>query len=145
MNQANDDAIEFSLANDLSEIADVAARIDAFCAARAVAPDISYAINLAIDELLTNTVSYGYDDDDRHRIEIVLRRENDTLVVVIVDDSEPFDPTQMPEPDTEAPLDEREAGGLGLLLVNQMMDRFEYRRQDGRNVVTLTKNTGGAG
>ena len=143
MNQATDDTIEFSLANDLREVAGVAARIDAFCADRGVAPEIAFAINLAIDELLTNTVSYGYDDEDPHWIEIVLRRENDALVLVIVDDSAPFDPTQMPEPDTEAPLDEREAGGLGLLLVNQMMDRVEYRRQDGRNVVTLTKNTGG--
>lgn len=144
MNEAaNKDVIEISLANDLREIARVAALIDEFCAARGVAMEVAYAVNLAIDELLTNTVSYGYDDDEPHRIEIVLRLENGALVVVIVDDSAPFDPTETPDPDTEAPLEEREVGGLGLMLVNQMMDGVAYLRRDGCNVVTLTKNAGG--
>lgn len=137
---ANGDAIEFPLANDLREIARVAARIDEFCSVRGVASEIAYAVNLAIDELLTNTISYGYDDEDPHRIEVIVRREGETLVVVIVDDGAAFDPTQMPDPDVEAPLEEREDGGLGLLLVNQMMDSVDYQRRAGCNVVTLTKN-----
>ena len=142
MNRASDDAIEISLANDAAEIAGVAARVEEFCEARDIAPAAVYAVNLAIDELLTNTIGYGYGDDEVHRIEIALRLEADALVVVIADDSAAFDPTQVPEPDTGAPLDEREIGGLGLHLVTQMMDGFAYRRENGRNIVTLTKNTG---
>ncbi len=139
-------AIEISLENDLRKIARVAARIDEFCLALGVAPEIAYAVNLAIDELLTNTITYGYDEDDEpHRIEVILRMEGKTLVVAIVDDSAPFDPTEMSEPDIDTPLGEREAGGLGLLLVNQMMDGVEYRRKSGCNVVTLTRDTVGEG
>ena len=142
MSRDSDGAIEISLANDAAEIAGVAARVDEFCETRDISPAVAYAVNLAIDELLTNTIGYGYADDGVHRIEIALRHEAGALVVEIADDSAAFDPTQVPEPDTGVSLDEREIGGLGLHLVTQMMDGFEYRHEDGRNIVTLTKNTG---
>ena len=142
MDEAVDDAsIEISLVNDLREIAGVAARIDAFCEAEALASGIAYAVNLAIDEILTNTISYGYDDEESHRIELILRLEDETLVVVIVDDSRAFDPSLVREPDLKASIEERALGGLGLFLVQQMMDGVDYQRRDGCNVVTLTKST----
>ena len=83
---ARDSALELSLVNDLREIGAAAEKIDAFCEARSVSPQIAYAVNLSIDEILTNTISYGYDDEEEHRIDLTLRQEGDTLVVVIVDD-----------------------------------------------------------
>ena len=138
----NDEALELSLANDPQAIAGIAARIDAFCEARNLPPQIAYAVNLSVDEILTNTISYGYDDDDgAHRIALTLRLEDGTLVVVIVDDGRAFDSSLTQDPDTESPLEERALGGLGLFLVQQMMDGVDYRRQDDRNVITLTKST----
>ena len=87
----NDEALELSLANDPQAIAGIAARIDAFCEARSLPPRIAYAVNLSVDEILSNTISYGYDDDGAHRIALTLRLEDGTLVVVIVDDGRPFD------------------------------------------------------
>ena len=145
---SKDAMIGIALTNDLRKIARVAASIDEFCSAHEVAPEIAYSINLAIDELLTNTISHGYDDDEPHRIEIILSLEGKMLVVAIVDDSAPFDPTEMREPDINALVDGEEIGGpemdgLGLLLVNRTMDGVEYRRRGGCNVVTLTKDTAG--
>ena len=128
------------LANELREIAGVAAQIDEFCAAHDL-QHVAYAVNLAIDEILTNTISYGYEDDERHQIEIIVRVEAEALVVVIVDDSMPFDLALAPERDLEASLEDTPLGGLGLFLVQQMMDSVEYRREEGCNVVTLVKNT----
>ena len=139
---SDNSVLEISLANELDEIAGTAEMIEAFCEEQELSPEIAYAVNLSVDEILTNTITYGYDDDDRHRIELRVRREGDTLVIVLVDDSVPFDPTATPEPDVEASLEERNVGGLGLFLVHQMMDRVEYERTDGRNVVTLTKSMG---
>ncbi len=141
----NEETLEISLVNDLKEIARVAEQIDEFCASRAIASEVAYAVNLALDEILTNTISYGYDDDEPHRIEIIVSLEAEALVIVIVDDSAPFDLSATPEADVEANLEEREVGGLGLFLVHQMMDDVEYERVDGCNVVTLTKNTALAG
>ena len=141
----DDDVLEIALANELREIVAAAAKIDAFCEEQELAPEIAYAVNLSLDEILTNTISYGFDDDEPHRIEISVRREADSLVVVIVDDSAPFDLSATPETDVEATLEDREVGGLGLFLVHQMMDTVEYERVDGCNVVTLTKSMAATG
>ena len=137
----DDATLEVSIANDLRELARVAAKIDEFCAARGLGPQIGYSVNLSVDEILTNTISYGYDDEEPHKIEVVVSMESDSIVVVIVDDSTAFDLSQTPDADVESSVEERALGGLGLFLVHQMMDGVEYRRMGGCNVVTLTKKT----
>lgn len=133
--------LEFSLANDLRGISSAAARIDAFCAAQGLSPGIRFDVTLAVDELVTNTIGYGYDDGGEHSIDLVLRVEGDTLTVEIADDGRAFDPLQAAEPDLGASFEDRARGGLGIYLVRKTMDSVTYRRQDGRNVVTLTKRT----
>ena len=135
------DTLELSLVNDLRDIAGAADKIGAFCAGHGLAEGISFEVHLAVDELLTNTITYGYDDDEEHRIDLSLRLEGCTLVVEIADDSRAFDPLQAPEPDLGASLEERAVGSLGIYLVRKTMDTVAYRREDGRNVVTLTKHT----
>ena len=147
---SKDAMIGIALTNDLRKIARVASRIDEYCSARGIAPETVYAINLAIDELLTNTISHGYDDDDPHRIEIILRLDGETAIAAVVDDSAPFDPTEIHEPDIAALADEEQSIGpevneLGMLLVNRMMDSVEYHRRNGCNVVVLTKSTAAGG
>ena len=134
-----DDALELSLVNDLRNIAIAAENIDAFCARHGLEAETAFEVNLAVDELLTNTISYGYDDDGEHRIELVLRLGGGALVIEIADDGRAFDPLQAPAPDIEASLQYRAVGGLGIYLVCKTMNGVAYRRQDGRNVVTLTK------
>ena len=92
------DTLEFSVANDLRGISSASARIDAFCAARGLAPGVSFDVTLAVDELVTNTIGYGYDDDGEHSIDFCLRIEGDTLTAEIADDGSAFDPLQVPEP-----------------------------------------------
>ena len=140
----DDEALEVSLVNDLRELARIAGRIDEFCAARNLGPQVGYAVNLAVDEILTNTITYGYDDDEPHRIELIVCTEADSIVVVIVDDSSAFDLSQAPESDAGSSVEDRIMEGLGLFLVHQMMDGVEYRRMGGCNVVTLTKKTSDA-
>jgi len=136
-----DHALELSLVNDLREIGAAAERIDSFCATQDLSPQIAYAVNLSVDEILTNTISYGYDDDGEHHIGLTLRVEGGTLVVVIEDDGRAFDSSMERQADVDSALEERSVGGLGLFLVQQMMDDVAYRRTDERNVITLTKNT----
>lgn len=132
--------LSISLSNDLREIAEVAERIDEFCAACNVA-HVAYAVNLSVEEILTNTISYGYDDEEPHRIDIRIRMDGSVLAVEIIDDSIAFDPSTVALPDTGAALEDRAIGGLGLFLTNQMMDSVEFRRGDGCNVVAMTKET----
>ena len=136
----NEETLEISLVNDLREIARVAGQIDEFCASLDLTSEVAFAVNLALDEILTNTISYGCDDDEPHRIEITVGLEAEALAIVIVDDSTAFDLSSAPTPDIGTSLEERPLGGLGLFLVHQMMDSVEYRREEGRNIVTLKKN-----
>ena len=110
-----------------------------------MAPEIAFAVNVSIDELLTNTISYGYDDSDGHRIEMTVWMEGSVLAVELSDDARPYDPTAAPHPDTDAPIGKRPIGGLGVHFVRELMDGFRYRRSEGRNIVTITTETRGAG
>ena len=138
---ASGDTLEISVANDLRGISSAAARIDAFCTAHGLASRICFAVTLVVDELVTNTIGYGYDDNGEHRIDLALRIEGGTLTVEIADDGRVFDPFRAPEQDMSASMEERARGGLGIYLVRKTMDTVAYRRKDGRNVVTLTKST----
>ena len=119
--------------------------MDAFCAEHDVSSEIAFAVNVSVDELLTNTISYGYDDADPHRIEMTVRMEGTVLVVELSDDAKAYDPTAAPDPDIDAPIEARPIGGLGVHFVRVLMDSFRYRRSDGRNIVTLTKETRNGG
>lgn len=128
------------IANDLDELSRLATKVEAFVQENGLAERISFNLNLCLDELITNIVSYGYDDEDRHEIEVGLTLEDGTLICRIVDDAKQYDPfTEAPEPDLDAEVDERSIGGLGVFLVKEFMDRTEYRRDGGHNVVTLWK------
>ena len=131
--------MKISLNNDLGELRTAAAEIDAFCASHDMPDAIAYAVNLAVDELLTNTISYGYDDDEVHGLDLALRMDGDVIVIEITDDARPFDPSETTTPNTDAGIDERSIGGLGIFLVHELMDEVQYRRIDERNIVTLRK------
>ncbi len=136
------DTLEISLINDLREIAVVAARVDEFCVQRNYAPQIGYSVNLSIEEILTNRISFGYENDEHRRIEIILRVEGEKLVTVIVDNSAPFDLSAVARNgSSDETLEDDSLTELGLFLVNQMMDGVEYRRESGCNVLIMTKET----
>ncbi|CAN5867040.1 hypothetical protein BH18ACI5_BH18ACI5_01230 [soil metagenome] len=134
------DDLSLTIANRLDELEVVAAQIDAFCAVQRISSDIAYAFNLALDEVLTNMISYAYIGSREHEIKVRLRREPGLVVAEVEDDGRPFSPLDVPPPDLDAPIDERPIGGLGLHIVRAMMDRVEYRRQGDHNVLTLTKH-----
>jgi len=135
------DRLKISLANRLAEIAPLADRVAAFCAERRVSESVAFRINLALEELLTNTIKYGYADQRAHEIVIELQQSGDSVTVEIVDDGKPFDLTQAPTPDLDAPIEQRAIGGLGLHFVRTMMDEVRYCRDGSRNRVTLVKRT----
>ena len=67
--------------------------------------------------------------------------ENQTYIFTVSDSGIPFDPTQQPEVDTTLPAEKRNIGGLGIHLVRQLMDEIHYRREEGKNVLSLLKRT----
>ena len=100
-------------------------------------PDLVFRVNLALEELGLNIMNHGH-DEGTHEIEIDLTSEADALTIEIKDDGKPFDPLRdAPEPDLDSPVGVRNPGGLGVHFVRTMMDELSYRREQGKNHVTL--------
>ncbi len=103
-------------------------------------PKVAYFVNLAIEEVVTNCIQYGYGDNLEHTIEIQLTLAEETLTIQIVDDGLPFDPLAAPAPDFSIAVHNRIEGGLGIHLLRNLADRVAYNRIDGTNTLTLVKN-----
>ena len=131
-------ALHLILKNDLSELARIAEEIEAHGEACDWPAKWILNINLSLDELITNTVSYGYQDSDAHEIRVTLTEREGSLVAVMEDDGIAFDPfTTVSAPDLEADVEERAIGGLGVHFVKTFMDEVAYERVDGVNRITL--------
>jgi anti-sigma regulatory factor (Ser/Thr protein kinase) len=135
------EVLEISLINDLAEISRLAQIVDDFVKLQGLAPHIANKMNLAFDELLTNTISYGFPDDGQHIVKVKLSVENGALIGEIIDDGAHFNPLNKPDPDITLSLEERPIGGLGILFVKKFMDAVKYRREGNLNIITLTKKS----
>ena len=103
-------------------------------------PEVSYAVLLALEEVATNVVRHGGREEGSGEIEIEVVSTDAEARVEVRDRGRPFDPfLDAPEPDTEAALEDRQIGGLGVHFVRVLMDEASYRREDDRNHVTMVK------
>ena len=98
---------------------------------------------MVFDELLNNVISYAYQDDKEHEIEVRVEAARQRLVVSIADDGIPFNPFDADKPDTGLAIEDRMPGGLGIHLVLKVMDKVAYQRRTNKNVLTLVKNIKG--
>lgn len=100
-----------------------------------------FEINLILDELVTNVISYAYDDEAIHLIDIILEKNGDVLNFQIIDEGKEFNPLQREEVDFDKALNDRKIGGLGLHIVKQKTDSVKYERKNDKNILYLTKKT----
>jgi anti-sigma regulatory factor (Ser/Thr protein kinase) len=98
-----------------------------------------YLVSLAIEELVTNCIKYGYQDANGHTIDFLLSVDKGVLSLEVVDDGNPFNPLDAPRPDLSLPPEKRPIGGLGLHLLRELADEMRYERRDGTNRLSLTK------
>lgn len=126
-----------TLQNNLDSYAAFAAQVAGFHERCAMPRHMAYAADLALEELLTNIIKYGYDDDRTHEISVLLHLDEEGLYIRLEDDGHPFDPTATPEPDLSLPPEERPIGGLGLSLVRKNFHLFQYQRVADHNRTEL--------
>ncbi|WP_052812974.1 ATP-binding protein [Desulfonatronum thioautotrophicum] len=101
-----------------------------------------YQLNLALDEIISNTMEYGYAVPGTHRIEIFLELDGTLLKMKIKDNAAPFNPLEKAAPELDKPPLQRErcVGGMGIHIMKTMMDAVRYRYEHGQNVLELEKN-----
>lgn len=121
----------------LSEVRGLSSMVEAFGDANGLPDPKVFVINLALDELITNTVTHGLEDMAEAEIRIMMRVVAGTLILVMEDNGQPFDPTQETNADVTSSIEERAVGGLGLHLVKSFADRIRYEFVEGRNRLTM--------
>lgn len=124
--------------NRLEEIAVVNAAFNGFARDHELPDRMRRHVELILDELLNNIISHAWPEGGEHRIRVNVDLGTDRLVLVVSDDGRAFDPLGRGDADIDIPLDQRTAGGLGIHLVRRLGDEVEYRRESGRNVLTVT-------
>lgn len=131
--------ISFDLKNDLAEIARLSETVDEIGRNYGIPAEILYAVNLALDEILTNVISYGYAEPGEQVIRVRLTIAANELVAEVEDEARPFNPLEAPAPEVNAPLQDKPLGGLGIHLARTMTDAMAYRRENGKNILTFRK------
>lgn len=97
-------------------------------------------LRLAVEEAVVNVIEYAYPIDSEGDIIINMMYDGNILRFQIIDTGVAFDPTTKQRTDTTLSAEDRQIGGLGILLVRELMDSINYERIDGKNILTLTKN-----
>ena len=133
------EATSFKLKNALTELDALFQHIEQFGHSHGLPKKQIFQINLALDELFTNIVSYGFPDGNSHWIDFKLRLENNEVVIHIEDNGIPFDPVSAPTSGSVPPLEKCKIGGLGLHIVKKMMDEIAYERRGDKNIITIKK------
>lgn len=95
---------------------------------------------LALEEVFANIVMHGSKPGRVATVEVSLALEASGLTMIIEDDGPAFDPLTLPAPDITASLADRPVGGLGVFLVQQVMDSVSYQRVGTRNRLTMTRS-----
>lgn len=97
-------------------------------------------IDVAVDEIFGNIAQYAYTPGTGTvRVRAEVTGNPPTAVIAFVDCGVPYNPLSQPAPDVHAPLEERQAGGLGIFLVKKTMDEMTYAYEDGQNCLTIRK------
>lgn len=136
-----------TIKNDVSELAALEPFVEEICEAFGLDMTLAFSLQLALDEALTNVVSYAYSEATGMPVTVNADVKEEggqrRLVIDIIDHGMPFNPIEeAPEVDTTVGAEQRQIGGLGIFLIRKTMDELRYRRDEGTNVFTLIKNIG---
>lgn len=105
------------------------------CPARAVGQ-----VELAVEEIFVNIARYAY-APRQGQVSIRCETQCDPwgITITFADQGRPYNPLERPEPDLTLGAEDREIGGLGIVMVKKLMDRVHYEFRDGTNRLTIQK------
>ena len=130
-----------TISNNLQQVNLVSAFIKNIASQLEIDKKTTGEIRLAVEEAVVNIIHYAYPSGSTGNI-ITLEAKSDgvTLMLILTDSGAAFDPTEVPDADTTMSAEERPIGGLGIHLIRQLTDSINYKRENGKNILTMRKN-----
>ena len=129
----------FELKNDQSELERLCHNCEEIGRSIGISDKSMFEMNLALDELFTNIISYGFQDCQEHIIKVSITVEGDQLQMRIEDDGVPFNPLESETPDIQCGIEDCKIGGLGIHLIKKLMDDIQYQRVANKNILVLKR------
>lgn len=131
-----------SLINDISQVPLLAKWIEELGQELSLPMSAVFQLNLALEEAVVNVMNYAYPGEKGRPITIAAELINNELqeeriIFILADKGVPFDPTKATEPDITLPAEQRNIGGLGIFLVQQLMEGVIYKREEEKNILTM--------
>jgi anti-sigma regulatory factor (Ser/Thr protein kinase) len=127
----------FKIKNTFAEIESLCDEINKLAQDNSFSEQIIFCLNVCLEEMLTNIVKYGYDDEHEHEIEIFLEIDNEIITLTIIDDGHEFNPLEVEIPDVNTDIRHRQVGGIGIFLTCKMANKVTYDRKDDKNQLTV--------
>ncbi|MDR0993870.1 MAG: ATP-binding protein [Verrucomicrobiota bacterium] len=127
----------FQIPNRLPDLVEISQDVFEWFDELPISAHAKYASRLAIEEWVSNTIKYGYDDDGEHFITLSITLDDRYLGLTFEDDGRPFDPTAREPISIEDAISMQPAGGIGLELLLRLCDDISYVREDGLNRLSL--------
>jgi anti-sigma regulatory factor (Ser/Thr protein kinase) len=126
---------KLTLHNDVAEVSLLAEWVEQLGEELGLEMPEVFQLNLALEEAVVNVMNYAYQDSGL--IDLSVTAVDSEIVFVLEDSGKVFDPTKVDDPDITLSAEDRDIGGLGIFLVQQLMSSVTYCRKDGRNVLTM--------
>ena len=131
--------VRVTVKNRIEDLLRVNAVFESFATQHEIGGRLRYHLLVSIEEILTNIIKYGFDEEGIHPIHITFRRAEEHIEMEFEDRGREFNPLEVEEPDLETPIENRQLGGLGIHLVKKMVDTASYQREGDKNILLLRK------
>lgn len=128
-----------TLKNDIHEVTRFSSFMKSVIEKLDIEKSLGRQLRLAIEEAVVNVINYAYPTGTEGNVTIKIASDGNTLHCQIIDAGIPFDPTTKEKTDITQSAENRQVGGLGILLVRELMDSINYERIEGQNILTLMK------
>ena len=128
-----------TLKNDVRQVALLSSFVKDVTAKLGLESAMAKNVRLGVEEAVVNVIDYAYPIGTEGEVSIRAKANDKQLKFIISDSGAAFDPTEAIKADTTLSVEERPIGGLGILLVRELMDAINYERINGMNILTLIK------
>ena len=130
---------EIRIKNKISELEKVAQFIEEIGEELGLSMELQMNLNLVMEEMVTNVIFYAYPQGEEADIELLAKSDGKELTFVLSDGGKPFDPTAKEDADLDVNPMDREQGGMGILIVKNIMNEVTYQRLGETNQLTMKK------